>query len=40
MVRYYACSHCDWRWQVGRGPVDHHAAEVECADSVLPVFSC
>jgi hypothetical protein len=31
MVRYYACGHCDWRWQVWRGCVDPDA-EGEGAD--------
>ncbi len=39
MVRYYACSHCDCRWEVSRGRVNHDETEVERADSILPVFS-
>jgi Zn ribbon nucleic-acid-binding protein len=39
MVRYYACSHCDFRWQVSRDRVSHDEMEVEGAESVLPVFS-
>jgi Zn ribbon nucleic-acid-binding protein len=39
MVRYYACNHCDFRWQVSRHRVNHDEMDVERADSVLPVFS-
>ena len=32
MVRYYACSRCDCRWQVWRGHVAADGVEVEGAD--------